>query len=223
MSSSVTSPNSPYPREDYFGEDDDDTEIAQRDEDLNRDWGVHHQFRDENDRNAIIAHRFLRESATMLCAETLFGSPNNGGRTAELCAWLFDGECIDGRAWAMHHENCEIELTDPELHLGRTGSEEFGTQEYGQFRHRRRFNPLTGYITNGETTSVFIQDRPLEEFLDVVGTAIEIYDPRTPTADEVLARATRLKRKGESRDVDIMERVVRWLREPWTLDEDAIV
>jgi len=70
---------------------------------------------DPNDPATIIAHQILRETGTMLCATTLLEQPWNGGRMAELFAWCFDDELIDGRGYMLHYENKAIELTEPTL------------------------------------------------------------------------------------------------------------
>jgi len=205
-------PDSPYSRENYFHElsPADDPDPTPED----RDWGIHHHFKPD-DKNEQIAHSLLRESATMLCYRTLFLPAWNGGRLAELCAWLFEGRCIDGRGEAMHKEKREVELTDPELHIPKNASDEFGTHEYGQYRHRRRVNPETGYISAGESTSVHIQDRPEEQFLTLVREWLhardgELWDWQR---EQTIQYARRLKRGGDEGDVDVLTKVVKKVRE----------
>lgn len=209
--------SSPYPRDNYFddlgGDVDDGFDSEQKSEQPDRDWGVHHRFK-HYDVEEVIAHRILRESATMLCAETLWGDPYNGGRLAELWALVFEDEVIDGQGWKLHVENEEVELTDPLYPLPKRASDTFGTRDYGQYRHRARKSPDTGYLTMGETTGVVIQDQSEEDFLDtvrnwLVGRGSDLTDNQR---DDVMQYARRLKRGGDLRDTDIMTKVVEKVR-----------
>lgn len=187
-------------RENYWGEDlSSDTSDH---EDPDRDYGHAHRFKPPQNRNALLAHKLLRDSATMYCAETLYGDPDD--------------------PWALHSENEAVELTDPEHHVPKGASSTFGSAEAGQYRHRARVNEEAGYLSGPEgTTSVVIADRPTDEFLDVVESAIRVFDPRPSVECEVRDRAGALKAAGEMRDVDVMERVVGWLREPGALEDSA--
>jgi len=199
-----------YPRDNYFHDlsaADDGVETP------DRDWGSHHSFKDY-DKHEAIAHSLLRNSATMLCARTLFAPPNNGGRLAELCAWLFDDECIDGHGDALHTDNRAVELTDPELHVPKNAGDQFGTHEYGQYRHRRRLNPETGYVSGGESTAVVIQDRSEEQFLALIREWLDACHSnlRDWKRQATIRYARRLKRGGDQRDVDVLTKIVTKVR-----------
>lgn len=215
---------SPYPRENYFddtgGEDGRTNERettcddSERSGQPNRDWGIHHRFK-EFDVEEVIAHRILRETATMLCAETLWGEPYNGGRLAELWALVFDDEVIDGRGDKLHITNKEVQLSEPLFPLPKRASETFGTRDYGQYRHRARKNPETGYLSMGETTGVVIQDQPEDQFLDTVRNWLvgRCGDLSRQEQHEILQYAKRLKRGGDLRDKDVMTKVVQKVRQ----------
>jgi hypothetical protein len=126
-----------------------------------------------------------------------------------------EGETIDGHGDALHNENREVELSEPALHVPKDGGEEFGTREYGQFRHRRRVNEETGYVSGGESTGVWIQDRPTDEFMELVGWYLhDVRDDIPPKLrNDAKSLAKQLKVQGETRDVDIMTRVVQKIRD----------
>lgn len=201
-------------RENFWG-DDLSASTEDEDEDPDRDYGRHHRFKPAQDKDAILAHRLLRESATMLCGETLRSAPYNGGRLAELVAWCFDDECIDGREEAMHHSVEQVELTDPQAHIPRAASAEFGTCDSGQYRHRARVNEETGYLSgHGGSTHVVIADRPTDEFMAVVDVAIRLFDPIPREARNVRNRAKSMKCDPSGKhDTEIMRDVVGWLRQ----------
>ena len=202
-------------RENFWGDDLSTDDDPNHDDDPDRDYGLHHRFKPPQDKDAILAHRLLRESATMLCGETLRSAPYNGGRLAELVAWCFDEECIDGRGDAMHHAVEQVELTDPQEHIPRAASAEFGTSDSGQFRHRSRVNEETGYLSgHGGSTHVVIADRPTEEFMAVVDAAIQHFDPLTREARQIRNRAKSMKCDPSGKhDTEIMRAVVGWLRQ----------
>lgn len=97
-----------------------------------------------------------------ICARQASQPPNAGGRLAECCAWLFDGEAHDGRGDQLHHEQREQRLSEPALYLPKTNRD---GEEYGVHRHRRRFNPETGYVNWGETTATDIPEFGHDTFL----------------------------------------------------------
>lgn len=93
-----------------------------------------------------------------ICTRTLNEPAWNGGRLAELVAWLCDGEYIDGRDDQLHREQCVQSLTEPELPMPRQVEVGGRIIEYGSHRCRRRYNPETGYINWGETTGTGIPE-----------------------------------------------------------------
>jgi len=201
-------------RSDWWGESDDtDTDTNAVDNETD------HERVDPNDPAEIIAHSILRETATMICAATLKDDPGiEGGRTAKLFAFL------DGETWnddALHTERKAVELTNPAIRLGEHDPDSSLVGEWGCERHRKRFNPETGYISGNETTGVLIQDRPRDELLDVIEdwlrgvAARDDNGIREGDVDEGLVYAERLKENAHHngfRDVDIMAKVVSKVR-----------
>lgn len=57
----------------------------------------------------------------------------------------------------------EIELSEPELYLPKQVDRGTHRIEYRQHRHRRRYNPETGWINWGETTSTAVPDSITKE------------------------------------------------------------
>lgn len=137
----VTDPDR-HSRENFWGGDADD----------DGDQGGHVEV-DGTDPAEYIAYNHLRALVKPICERHLDEEPNNGGRLAEQCAWLFDNECIDGRGDQLHRKNKAVELTAPEFHLPKQIERNGRYIEYRQHRHRRRYNPETGYINWGETTT----------------------------------------------------------------------
>lgn len=162
---------------------------------------------DPNDPNELIAHELLLDTATMLCKTTLLEEPWNGGRISEAIALVLDDDPDhDGRHYQMHKTQGEVELTDPCIRPP--------TETVRDQRHRKRMNEEAGYITGGETTGVIIQDRSLEEFMSVVqiwlsGRRGELLETEKREARQLAAR---LKQQGELRDVDVLAKVVEFVR-----------
>jgi hypothetical protein len=195
---------SPYPRENWYG----DYEATRGSSDVDDQ-----EKADPNEPAKIVAFNLLRQSGTALCATTLKDEPWNGGRMAELFAWCFDGECIDGHAEALHHANEEVELSDPAVRLGIQSKFEYRAGEFGAERFRKRVNEETGYLSGGETTAIIWQDRPVEDFMAVVDIYLSAR-PNVRDSEKEVARglAHHLKTERRMRDLDIMERVVDELR-----------
>jgi len=195
-------------RDDWWGETDTESET---------DDSNHHNSNrpDPNNPAEIIAQSILRETATMICATTLRDKPGiEGGQTAQLFAFL-DGEEFD--PLALHTENKAVELTDPAIRLGNHAPESSLVGEFGCERHRKRYNPESGYITGNETTGVLIQDRPCDELLTVIElwlrgvAAREDNGVAESDVDDALTFAERLKQNVDHnglRDVDIVSKVV---------------
>jgi len=198
MSTQSSSESDSYPRHNFWGEEDANSDAAD---------GVDDRA-DPNDPNALIAHELLLDTATMLCKTTLLEEPWNGGRLAEAIALVLDDDPnFDGRHEQMHRENGEVELSEPCIRPP--------TETVRDQRHRKRMNEEMGYITGGETTGVIIQDRPLEEFMSVVhiwleGRRGELLDREKREARQLAAR---LKQQGEMRDVDVLTKVVAYVRD----------
>jgi hypothetical protein len=202
--------------DDWWGGEPAAPAVDNGDDDDSDEWGPHHtDYEGINDPAKIIAHRLLKETASLICATTLFADPYNGGELAEAMAFVFDGETIDGHGDAMHLRNEPVPLSDPELHVPRDASDTFGTRTFGQKRHRRRVNERTGYVSGGESTGVVIQDRSLEAFISVVNLWLESHPAQLSDAEKQEARQTayRLKQSGDYRDVDALATVVREVRE----------
>ncbi|WP_049980252.1 hypothetical protein [Halolamina rubra] len=163
---------------------------------------------DPNDPNELIAHRLLRDTASMLCKTTLLEEPWNGGRLAEAIALVFDDDPdFDGRSQVMHYRQEPVELTDPEVRPP--------TATARDQRHRKRINREAGYISGGHSTGVLIQDRPLDAFMSVVqlwlaGRRTDLLESEKREARQLAAR---LKQQGELRDVDVLTRVIESVRE----------
>lgn len=168
------------------------------------DQGLPNDRPDPNDPNEIVAHRLLIGSATLLCATTLRDTPYRSALEVG-CAWLFDGDCLERDALAMHKENRPVELSEPCLRPP--------TETVRDQRHRKRVNDETGYISGGETTGVVIADRSLSEFIAVVNLWLESRrDLRDQEKNEARQLAYRLKKSGELRDVDVLAKVVESVR-----------
>lgn len=141
----------------------------------------------------FVAHALLKQSATLLCGETL----------QELDRWA---------AGDLGHEPVPdvVTLGDPDAYPP--------YETVGKNRHARRVNAATGRMNWAESTFVVIADRPEPEFLAVVDEALENIDgldipPRQQA--EIRERAQRMKRHADAlRDTDIMRQVVTWIDHP---------
>jgi hypothetical protein len=164
---------------------------------------------DPNDINEIIAHRLLRDTAKMLCSETLFVTPAlEGGQVEQLCRFFFEPaeEWREHNPEAHHTENREVELSEPELRPP--------TETVRDQRHRVRVNDEVGYLSGGHSTGVVLQDRSLEEFIAVLNLWLEGRNADVPDSIKADARdkAYRLKREGKHRDIEILTDVVEFVR-----------
>lgn len=168
-----------YRRDNWWGGESDDA-----DEPQGRSWGHAHQFVAGTSREAWVAHEILRKGATMLSAVTLFEDPDD--------------------PLAIHDENHASELSDPELHVPHEASSAWYDQDYGVQRHRRRYDLEYGYVSG-----VVIEDRPTDDFLAIVDDVVEYAALPPSRAEETLEKARELKQRGEHRDVDILERLLR--------------
>jgi hypothetical protein len=140
----------------------------------------------------------------MLCSTTLRDDPDRGWTPHMIAEGIDDAPGHD--PFATHHENQEVELTDP---LVRPPTETARDQRY-----RKRINPEQGYISDGHSTGVWIQARPEEELLEVLREWLDGChgELREQKRQQALEHARRLKRQGQKRDVEILEDVVRMVR-----------
>lgn len=208
MSQSETS--TPFRRDNFFGGSDDDepqvppANYGVGDGPQNNPGPAGTWHEDPNKPPEIIAHKLLVEEATILCKTTLLESPDRGWQPH------MDAEGIDAAPghdpWAMHRENTERELSDPKI---RPPSETVRDQ-----RHRKRVEEFAGYISNAETTACWIQDRPEEEFLQIVREWLGAChgDLREWKRKQVMDFSRRLKCSGDLRDVHALERIVAMVR-----------
>ena len=209
-----------YPRENFWGEatgdqgdaDDRDQEAGDygAGDDPENNPGVAGVWKpDPNDLNEIIAHRLLRDTAKMLCSETLFMTPAlEGGHVEQLCRFQFEpaSEWCEHNSDAHHTENREVELSEPKLRPP--------TETARDQRHRVRVNEEVGYLSGGHSTGVVLQDRELGEFIAVLNLWLEGRNANVPDSIKADARdkAYRLKREGEQRDVEILSEIVEDVR-----------
>ncbi|WP_166623268.1 hypothetical protein [Halolamina sp. R1-12] len=162
---------------------------------------------DPNDQDRIIAKGILLETATVLCSTTLFETPAlPGGRLQQLCAWLFEEECLEHDPDAHHHRNCEVELSEPTIRPP--------TETVRDQRHRKRVNEEIGYISGGYSTGVIVKPRSKEELAEVLD---EWLDGRKDNVSEEIKQDAReklfeLKRAGDHSDVDILTIVIAFVR-----------
>jgi len=192
-----TASESPYRRDSWWGADDETEEPTGHDPE---------PFDYQAERAAHVAHSYHRDNADKLCPVTLFSTPDN--RLAILFDWLEQGYSErDHDPWALHSHNHEVELTDPELHVPHDAPEWVGVEEYGQQRHRSRYNEKFGHITGP-----YLADLPAEEFMaeveDLVGFWGEAYSLDEGDREQLRNRARRMKHQGDHRDVDILESLI---------------
>ena len=103
-----------------------------------------------------IARQLVQSFVEPICTTTLDETPNRG--FAPHFAYIFDGEPLGKGSDldAMHKENRAVELSEPCFHIPKQHDTGNRIVENRQHRHRRRYNPETGYINWGETTSTGI-------------------------------------------------------------------
>lgn len=190
--SEATAPGeSPYPRRNWWGEDDETTDHR----------GGHDELAGTS-REAYVAHKLLKEwGATMLDPVSLFEEP---GEDAP-------------EAWCLHDDGEIVALSEPSEYVPKRHDGAYGSFDYRQFRHRNRVSEEYGYLSFGGP----IADRPTEEFLAVVDAAlddIEAVHIPPATQREIRKRAKRMKQCSDLHDTQIMKRVVRWMAYPGDLD-----
>lgn len=190
-----------YARTDWWGDDlDDDT-----DQEVGHDPKP---FNYKSEKASWLAHGMLKDTAQILSATTLFETPAfPGGSKAQSIAFVFDDECNPHNELAVHEENERVEMTDPDVHVPSESPEMWGCVDYGQSRHRCRVDEEHGYLGR-----IMIADQPEEEFLEAVYGLVDwwkgVKDLREQEAAKLRRDARRMKRSGDLRDVDIVERLL---------------
>lgn len=156
------------------------------------------------------AHQVLRGVADKHSATAKHGSPDRGWPAAfGLVFAHLDGVSLvrDHDPLAIHTERCDVELTEPIVHVPKIGPKTHGDIEFGQYRHRRRVDPEHGYIGG-----VAFDDLPICEFLDVVEIVLETIQSRHGYAqrriDAWLGLAKDLKQDPTMSDQDVLTAVL---------------
>lgn len=175
------------------------------------EWGLHHDFQGGTNKHEWLAFKILKQTGRALCSTTLFRPPDRGlGEWGDAFSLVMDGEPVDHDPAAMHHENHELELSDPTLRIPKTASARYGETDYGVFRTRRRHTE-TGYISGGESTGIVIADRPLPAFMNVVETVLLLREAHLSERQlrDLREWAAELKRGAdETRDTDILAKIL---------------
>lgn len=175
--------DSPYRRDNYWGE------VVPSDD---ADGDLDHCRPGGTDPAAYLAHQQLLALTEPICERQQHSPPWNGGRLAELFAFVFDGECIDGRGDQLHRERGEQPLSEPELYLPKQTEVRGRLIDYRQHRLRRRYNPETGYVNFGETTSTGIPEVSFETYEQAVHNYLWQNGVQVTNVDDWLAYARRL-------------------------------
>lgn len=163
------------------------------------------------------ARELIFEFEDPICTRTLNEPPWNGGRTAELVAWLCDDEHIDGRGDQLHREQTEQPLSKPALWMPR--QREVGGQiiDHGAHRCRRRYNPETGYVNWGETTGTGVPEFDYDTYQLCVDTYLaeraERKGVRITGVKAYLEHAERLWHDPSMGAKDSLAQFIRWVRE----------
>lgn len=148
------------------------------------------------------AHSILVDSSTKLCGQTHRGAPDRGW-TPHMNAEGID-EAPGHDPWATHHEKRKLELTEPAIRPP--------TDSVRDQRHRKRYNEETGYISGGLSTWVELEDKPRQEFMQIVEACLGHWQVSESLSDSDVDRlrekARRLKRDQETSDRDILTRLI---------------
>lgn len=158
-----------------------------------------------------IAFQLLSQLTQPICERHIDSPPWNGGWLAEAFAWL-DGEAVDGRGEELHRENRIVELSDPELYLPKQIETEHGFVEYRQHRHRRRFNPETGYINWGESTSTGLPPVGYETYRTAAANYLASRDIRLTAVEEYVEMLDRYWHDQQLSSVESLEKFVAYVR-----------
>ena len=165
------------------------------------------------------AHQLLRETAEKHSPIAKYAPPYvcpvsdeiEAARLSTLTAWLFGGDpdaVARSDRTAMHHTNCEVEMTDPEVVVPRVSEgERFGIREYGQHRLRSRYDPEHGYVT-GPT----LGDRPADEFLELIDIVLANAAVEHGFCEDKLEKwrrdAKRMKGHSDKSDEDVLATIL---------------
>lgn len=176
------------------------------------EWGAAHAELDGTSKPEHLAHRLMRSAAPLLCAATLFGTPDRGYQHH------VDAEGIeyapDHDPTACHRERRRVELSDPEHRVAREMPDQWHNQDFGQRLRRVRENSETGYLSGGESTAIYIADIKKEEFESIVDIylAMQALPPKQEAKYREFAMSR--KRDGGERDVDILEKLIAAVENP---------
>ena len=182
------------------------------DEEEEQEWGEAHDELQGTSKPEHLAHRLMRSAAPLLCAATLFGTPDRGYQPH------VDAEGIqhapDHDPSACHHERHRVELSDPAHRVPREMPDQWHNQDFGQRLRRVRENPETGYLSGGESTAIYIADVEKEEFASIVDIylAMQALPPKQEAKYREFAMSR--KRDGGERDVDILEKLIAAVESP---------
>lgn len=196
-------------------------------------------------RERWVATAWLKETADLLCPIELHEPPCapsvsaavasetapretvlDAHEVAELTGALFEAASDEPMGerdrYALHSENGDVELTEPQAFAPMDSKARAAGDSRGVDR-AFRVNEASGYLPRGP----IIANRPADEFLKLVFGylihAIHNHETalRPSTAEQIYAIAERMKRcENGPHDVTIMEEVVRLVDDPTVLDED---
>lgn len=224
MSSSTTSDDHAYTWEEkdwfeareYPGYRDSEEAAARADIGEGDDWGQSHDFQTGVSKWQWLAKKILVQTGRVLCATTLYDPPDRGFQPH------LNAEGIDSAPnhdpTAMHHQNEERELSEPELRVPYAASDQWGGVDYGQSRYRRRLQADSGYISGGASTGCVVADRPHDAFMHVIETILPLTNLTPRQQREVRAWMSEEKRHGDDRDIDLLEQ---FLAVALTADSDT--
>lgn len=173
-------PESPYRRDNFWGDDPDDSAGDASTGEL-----------PGTDPAEYIAFQELLAFVSPICERTIDEPPWNGGRMAEQFAWLFDDECIDGRGDQMHTENKFVELSEPAVHLPKQVERNGRYIEYRQYPNRRRYNPETGYINWGESTTTGLPEVGYDIYIQAIHNYLAEREIRLTDVEDYIHQANR--------------------------------
>lgn len=193
----------------HYGHGDGDTDEADCDD---REWGGAHSFTTGTSKPEHLAHRLMRSAARLLCAATLFGTPDRGFQPHVDAEGIEHAPNHDPEA--MHHERGEVELTDPLHRVPQEMPEQWGSADFGQRLHRVRKNPQTGYLSGGESTAIYIADVSKQEFASIVDIYLSMQGLPPKQESKYREFAMSKKRDGDMRDVDILEQLIAAVENP---------
>ena len=168
---------------------------------------------DANDPAEYIAFQELLTFVHPICERNINVDPWNGGALAEGMAWLFEDEHIDGRGDELHHKNKFVELSDPELYLPKQVERNGRYIEYCQNRHRRRYNPETGYINWGESTTTGLPEVGYDIYWQAVHNYLARRDIRVTRIEEYLQHAKRVWHDPQFNSHESLEQLIGYVRE----------